>query len=296
MGVEFGSMNCHYEYGKDFDHVHFPKQVIHLACKVLEPLTKDTELKASHLIVATTCPDNLAPSLGQELNKYFHPFFSDVHVIDIVQGCAGGVSALLLASQLAEINNKKVVVVIADAAKKACDKENKDYDIFGNGSFSCVVSPNESLKGLIHFKSRQYPELTEVVSIKLGHDADEILINTENISQNPRKYFGLKMNRELAIELMVKAISFYEEFIKEVKTDPDVLILHQVNPKIIAFLSKIFSKKGVQIINVSELVGNCGAASVGITLKLAEKELTGKKVAICSFGTGGVITTGMWQF
>ena len=57
-----------------------------------------------------------------------------------------------------------------------------------------------------------------MVSIKLGHDADEILINNKNIAQNPRKYFGLKMNRELAIELMVKAISFYEEFIKEVKT------------------------------------------------------------------------------
>ena len=124
MGIEFGSMNCYYEYGKDFDLVDLPKKVIHLASKVLEPITKQTGLNPSHLIVATTCPDNLAPSLGQELNKYFQPFFSDVHVIDIVQGCAGGVTALLLASQLAELNKKKVVVVIADAAKKGCDKEN----------------------------------------------------------------------------------------------------------------------------------------------------------------------------
>jgi hypothetical protein len=38
--------------------------------------------------------------------------------IDIVQGCTGGVSALILASQLCEWNKSNVLVVAADAAKK----------------------------------------------------------------------------------------------------------------------------------------------------------------------------------
>jgi len=296
MGVEFLSMKSYYEYGKDSGHTDHPKQVLDLACKVLEPIIKGNQINASHLVVATTCPDRLAPSLGQELNSYFYPVFKDSHVIDIVQGCAGGITALLLGNKLAENNHQSVVVVIADAARKACDKNDKDYNVFGNGAFACVLASGNSTKGLLHYKSRQYQELTEVVNIKLGQDIGEVLTVHKDTYLNPGKYLGLQMKKDLAISLMIKAKGFYDEFISEINIEPDILILHQVNPKIIAYLGNVFKKKGLRFINVSEMAGNCGTASIGVALKHEEESLLNKKVGICSFGTGGVITAGLWQF
>lgn len=296
MGVEFQNMQSHYQFGKEYDNVHYPKQVLDLACKVIDPIIKNNGVYTSHLIVATTCPDSIAPSVGQELSKYFHPYFIDTHVIDIVQGCAGGVTALLLGSKLALDNKKAVMVVMADAAKKACDKDSKNYSIFGNGAFACLLSSNNSGKGLIHYKSRQYKELIDVVHVRLGHDADMIMSGNKEINENPRKYLGLQMNNDLAISLLKKAKEFYDEFISEISIHPDIMILHQVNPKIVAYLETVFRKDGINFINVSELAGNCGTASVGIALKHTDRSLAGKKVMICSFGTGGVITAGLWQF
>ncbi|WP_242118834.1 3-oxoacyl-[acyl-carrier-protein] synthase III C-terminal domain-containing protein [Aestuariivivens sediminicola] len=296
MGVEFLTMESYYQYGKEFDNVCFPKQVRDLAIKVIEPILERNNLPISHLVVATTCPDSIAPSVGQEICRYFSQAFSNTHTIDIVQGCAGGVTALLLGNKFAENNNKAVMVVMSDAAKKACDRDSKNYKIFGNGSFACLLSSNNSKKGLLHSKSRQYQELTEVVHVKLGHDADVILDRYEEVRQNPRKYLGLKMNNDLAISLLRKAKGFYEEFIEEINMEPDIIILHQVNPKIVAYLEKIFQINDIKFINVSEIAGNCGAASVGIALKHGDESLSNKKVLICSFGTGGVITAGLWQF
>ena len=296
MGVEFLSMESYYQYGKEFDNENYPKQVLDLASKVIKPLINKSHVPVSHLIVATTCPDSIAPSVGQELSNYFFPFFSDTHIIDIVQGCAGGVTALLLGNKLAQNNDKAVMVVMADAAKKACDKGSKNYKIFGNGAFACLLSSNDSPYGLLHYKSRQYRELTEVVHVKLGHDADQLFAQYDEIKDNPRKYLGLQMNNELAILLLKKAKGFYDEFTEEVNMTPDIIILHQVNPKIVTYLENIFQTDGIRFINVSEIAGNCGAASVGIALKHADGSLLSKKVLIGSFGTGGVITAGLWQF
>jgi 3-oxoacyl-[acyl-carrier-protein] synthase III len=248
------------------------------------------------MVVATTCPDSIAPSVGQELCNQFSPYLANTHTIDIVQGCAGGVTALLLGNKLAQNNEKAVLVVMADAAKKACHKESKNYDIFGNGSFACLLRSTDSSKRLLHSKSRQFKELTEVVHVKLGHDSDQLLAKHEEIRHNPRKYLGLQMNNDMAISLLKKAKVFYEDFIDEIKITPDVMILHQVNPKIVAYLETLFSLDGIKFINVSKIAGNCGAASVGIALKHASPCLDNKKVLICSFGTGGVITAGLWQF
>ncbi|PSR52632.1 hypothetical protein AHMF7605_03375 [Adhaeribacter arboris] len=296
MGVKFSNMHSYHEYGDLSPHEHYPKQVLALAKKVVAPLLDQDLGKISHLIMATTCPDSIAPSLGQQLTQVFNPHFTDTHVIDIVQGCAGGVTALLLGSQLATVCNSNVLVVIADAAKKACDRASKNYSIFGNGSFACILTGGNYATNLIHYKSKQYKELLNVVQVKLGHDADLILAKGLAVNQNPRKYLGLEMNNSLALKLIKEAKFFYEEFLSESRSRPDVMILHQVNTKIIKHLQDIFEIEGINFVNVSELTGNCGTASIGLALKHSESNIEGKKVFICSFGTGGVITAGLWQF
>ena len=290
-------MNAYFEYLNGSDLPEQPKQVFSLAEKSLLP-TIESGLPdpISHLIAATTCPDILAPSLGQLIIERFHSTLKNCHSIDIIQGCAGGVTSMILGSQLAELNKSSVLVVQADAAKKATSKTKRINKIFGNGSFACLISyKKDSTEGLLHSKSRQYKGLSEVVTINLGHDAEEIIMKEKkDMANDPRKYLGLSMNNLLAIRLMRNAEEFYIDFIKEAAS-PDIMILHQVNPVILRHLKSVFKKYKFEFVDISELTGNCGVASVGIALNSVKDTIQGKKVLVCSFGTGGVITAGLWQ-
>ncbi|HRI79965.1 MAG TPA: hypothetical protein PLR06_10565, partial [Cyclobacteriaceae bacterium] len=67
-------------------------QVFELALKSLDPLIKEgLPEDLQHVVVATSCPDAIAPSLGQMIQECFHKQLSTCETIDLVQGCAGGV-------------------------------------------------------------------------------------------------------------------------------------------------------------------------------------------------------------
>jgi 3-oxoacyl-[acyl-carrier-protein] synthase III len=295
MGISIKNMHGYYEYLNGKDIPESSKQVFKLANDSLLPIIeKGIPENLSHLIVATSCPDMIAPSLGQMLGEQYNHLFSSCHILDIVQGCAGGVTAMILGSQLSELNKSSVMVVQADAAKKATSKSRDINKSFGNGSFACLISYENSAKRLLHYKSHQYKGLHEVVTINLGHDADVIIKEKKDIVSDPRKHLGLSMNNSLAIKLFRNAEMFYKEFVKE-SSAPDMIILHQVNPLIISHLKSVFQKYKTEFVDVSELTGNCGAASVGIALNKVKDTIKGKKIMLCSFGTGGVITAGLWQ-
>ncbi len=269
--------------------------VFHLADHGLKHILKD-QMKYTHLLAATSCPDAIAPSLGQCINQHYNKLLGKSHVIDIVQGCAGGVSALVLASQLSELNKSNILVVASDAAQKATSHTSEVYEVFKNGVFVCCVSYTKRRKKLIHHQSRQYKDLYNVVTIGLGHDADEIIAgNIEDMISDPRKHLGLRLSNALAIKLMKEAEGFYLDFVTNTG-HPDILILHQVNELIINHLQHVFAKYPTRFINMAKETGNCGCATTGIVLDRLKTEIENKKVMICSFGTGGVITAGLWQF
>ncbi len=205
--------------------VNGKKSVFQLADHCMQKVLAE-DVSYSHLLAATSCPDTIAPSLGQCLNQAHNNIFHSAHTIDIVQGCAGGVSAMILASQLAEANKSNVVVITSDAAQKATSTASEVYQVFKNGVFGCCVSYSNNNKRLLHHQSRQYKDLYEVVTIGLGHDSDEIITaNIQDMSSDPRKHLGLKLNNMLALKLMRHAEEFYLDFIKT-SGHPDILILH----------------------------------------------------------------------
>jgi 3-oxoacyl-[acyl-carrier-protein] synthase III len=296
MGVVFAKLNAYSEFSETADMNESPRQVLSLSEKSLRILLESSlPAKVTHMVVATTCPDSMAPSLGQTIMEKFNSQLVGCHTIDIVQGCAGGVTALILGSQLAEFNKSSVLVVGADAARKSTSRSSNINKIFGNGSFACLISYEDTEKGLAYSKSHQFPGLSEVVRVSLGHDADQIIMTeSKTIVTDPRKHLGLKMNNLLALKLLRKAEQFYLDFIA-VSGKPDIMILHQVNPMILKLLAAVFKKYKVEFVDISSQSGNCGVASVGVALHSVWHTTSGKKVFLCSFGTGGVITAGMWQ-
>ena len=295
MGVCIINMfSSHGTNGTD-DELNRKNSVFRLASDALIH-TMDKQLEYSNLLAATSCPDAIAPSLGQCIIQEYNSFLSQVDTIDIVQGCTGGVTALILASQLSEHNKSNVLVVTSDAAQKATSPNSEVYKVFRNGVFACCVSYVDDQRKLIHHQTIHYKDLYNVVTIGLGHDADEIIIdNIGDIANDSRKYLGLKLDNYLAIKLMKQAESFYLDFISKTG-HPDILILHQVNELIIDHLEKVFQKYPVRFINQAKETGNCGCATTGIVLDNLKNEIENKKVMVCSFGTGGAITAALWQF
>ncbi|MBL7857859.1 MAG: hypothetical protein JNM57_09230 [Cyclobacteriaceae bacterium] len=293
MGTLISHMHSTFNRSNDYTHT-----VLNLAVDVLSPLLSNGAPKTfSHLVVSTTCPDTLAPSLGQTINQHFYPRFANAHVFDLVQGCAGGVSALVLASQLSEISKSHVAVLLADAARQSVSDQNNIRPFFGNGAFTCVISTTKGDQRMIHHKTKQYENLSELVTVKLGHRAhQEILQGKEKVLQDPLDQLGLHMNPVLALKLLRHAEEFYHEFLEECKTKPDMMIFHQVNPEILNLLQGVFTPHVAEFVNLADVVGNCGSASFAIALDLVKEKIPGKKVFLCSFGTGGVISAGLWQF
>ena len=293
MGIRISHMNSVFNRLNSYSDT-----VINLATAALSPILQNGAPKTfSHVVVATTCPDTLAPTLGQTLNQFYYPRFANCHVLDLVQGCAGGVSAMVLASQLAEITKSNVAVVLADAARQSVAENSKLRPYFGNGAFACTIEFEEGSRKLIHHKTKQYENLSELVTVKLGHRAHHEIINRQKeVIQHPLENLGLSMNPILALKLLRHAEEFYIEFVSECKTTPDVMVFHQVNPDILRSLQGIFEGKAIQFVNLADSIGNCGAASFAIAMDAIKKELPGKKVFLCSFGTGGVISAGLWQF
>jgi len=293
MGVYITHMNS------TFNRLNgYTDTVINLATQALSPILSNGAPKQfGHVVVATTCPDTLAPTLGQAINQHFYPRFADCHVLDLVQGCAGGVAAMVLASQLSELTKNNVAVVLADAARQSVSDQNNLRRFFGNGAFACVIQYEDSTRRLIHHKTKQYENLSELVTVKLGHSTHlEILDKQKKILHDPLDHLGLHMNPILALKLLRHAEEFYQQFLAECKTKPDIMIFHQVNPEILNMLQDVFSVHVEEFVNQAEMIGNCGSASFAIALDLVKDQLPGKKVFLCSFGTGGVISAGLWQF
>jgi 3-oxoacyl-[acyl-carrier-protein] synthase III len=296
MGTVFHNMAGFYEYSPGKEYTEHTRQVFSLAERSLEPLVrKGIPTDITHLIAATTTPDSIAPSLGQMIMEKYSDSLRNCHSIDIVQGCAGGVSSLILGCQLAEHNRSSVLVVHSDAAGKATSRTSKFHGIFSNGSFACIIRYDNNGQGLLHSRSKQYPGLSEVVTIRLGHDAHASLTqDSARLKEDPRKLLGLNMNNFLALKLIRHAEKFYLDFVRE-STKPDIMILHQVNPHILKYLGGVFRKHGLEFIDMGNTIGNCGVASVGNALNCIKDTIPGKKILLCSFGTGGVITAGLWQ-
>ncbi|MEJ7741038.1 MAG: 3-oxoacyl-[acyl-carrier-protein] synthase III C-terminal domain-containing protein [Chitinophagaceae bacterium] len=295
MGSQITSMFADYGPGALNDVSLKKNSVYHLACQALQQVA-DEEMHYSHLLAVTSCPDAIAPSLGQCLTQHYHHLLGRSHTVDIVQGCTGGVSALILASQLSDFNKSHILVVASDAAQKATSPASEVFNVFNNGVFACCVSYSTDHRKLVHHQTRQYKGLHDVVKIGLGHDADAIIAgNAAGIMTDSRKYLGLQLNNQLALRLMKEAEGFYLEF-TAATGHPDILILHQVNELIIDHLQHVFAKYPAKFINQAKQTGNCGSATTGIVLHHIKNEIDGKKVMICSFGTGGIITAGLWQF
>jgi len=261
-------------------------------------------LEFTHFFVVTSCPETLSPSLGQTLQAAFPKVLSRVPTHDFVQGCAGSVTNLSLAAELAQLKSGRILFLAVEAASEAVSERSELYPGFSDGGFACVIDATQGgAMRLLKSATIQYPEVRDTVLVELGHRSrqkihDQLARNDFDLHAALRQVedaLGLKFDRRKALKLASHAGGFATEFFAD-QEEPEFLILHQVNPRILEDVrAKVFARYP-GFIDESAEVGNCGVASVGVVLSKNWTQVQGKRVFLCSFGTGGVISGSYWQF
>jgi hypothetical protein len=167
---------------------------------------------------------------------------------------------------------------------------------FRDGSFSAIIVPTSDRRGLLAEKTMQFVELTNVVEIPLGHRTRELLEGGQVASLDIESVIdtlGFHVNAMLISRMAKKAADFAANSgVPEL--EPAATIVHHPNNRIGQYINSLPIMKRLNTVDMSEF-GNCGAATVGIGFAKHFQALQGKRVAISSFGTGGVITCGCWQ-
>jgi 3-oxoacyl-[acyl-carrier-protein] synthase III len=190
--------------------------------------------------------------------------------------------------------NQYALVVSADAAMKAVSSKSGLKENFGNGASAFLICGTKNGTQILEkYSSIQSSELLELVVVDVGHDSDKLISeNLERISKDAKDVLGLKFNNVLGLKMISMANQFYKNFFEDID-EPNYLVMHNPNAKLSQVIKKILSFSSGEFYDRISTIPNCGAATTGIILIDLMKEkvdLENKKVFICSFGTGGVIS------
>ncbi len=270
--------------------------VTKMATSVLSNTIKNYDTSnIAYFITVTTCPDYIAPSLGQVLIASIDSVPRSVQILDLVQGCAGATNALILGSSLASTSGQEVIIVIADAALNGIDNVSPLNSVFSNGAFSCIIVPDDSGKGLL-FKDHSYFEsLVDIVKVPVGQNTAYDILAQPNIIHDPWTFLQLTVDSRQLVSFKNQAEPYILSLIERMPVKPDFAIFHTANKNVTSLLLKILDIHNIAMFDMFDEVKNCGASSVGVIIDKKYPLLHNKKVLICSFGTGGGINLGLWQ-
>ena len=263
------------------------------------------------IIFATLSPDYYFPGCGVLLQRQLGITSGSVGALDIRNQCSGFVYGLSVADQYIKTGNcSNILLVGAEMHSMGLDMTTKGRNvsvIFGDGGGAVVLQPTEEEKGVLtshlHADGTYAEELAMISPGSHGgvHDSetdfgftgnefDSVFLTDEMMEKDMTFPY---MNGQLVFKTAIKKFpEVILEACQSVGVDPseiDMLIPHQANLRISAFVQKILGLRDDQVFNNIQKYGNTTAASIPIALAEAVqlgqiKE--GDLVCLAAFGSG----------
>ncbi|MBQ0067133.1 MAG: ketoacyl-ACP synthase III [Phascolarctobacterium sp.] len=251
------------------------------------------------IIIARAYPDYMIPPVSSIVQGELG-LADDVFVLDISQGCAGFVMALVEGFMLLEhLQNRKVVVISADVLSKRASKQDRNsWPLAGDAAGIAVIENCEGDNSIfievcndgkqrnalrISAGGSRMPSTVETA--KMFDEAnDGNLRSLDNLTMRGTDVFTFMMSK---VPPMIDDLLKYADVSKE---DIKAFILHQPNK---FMLRKLAEKIGVPYekvpMNVVEEFGNSSGACVPVcaTYNLAEPLKNEQhKYCMAAFGSG----------
>ncbi len=248
-----------------------------LALIAAQKALKAANVNADYLdliLVATTTPDSLFPSVGCILQNKLGA--KKIPAFDVSAACSGFNFALSVAQAYVEAGlYQHILVVGADTLTKNVDWSDRGTCIlFGDGAGAMVVSASDDKDGI----------LASYLGAK-GEGGEYLTMPVKNgyINMDGKEVFkfAVRALEESVIEVLKKANLKLE--------DMSLLIPHQANVRIINHVAKKLGLPAERIFVNLDKYGNTSAASIPIAFdeaKRAGKIKKGDIVVLSGFGAG----------
>ncbi|WP_141432252.1 ketoacyl-ACP synthase III [Bacillus sp. 03113] len=259
-----------------------------LAIRAIENML-ETYQKDMHdvdcIIVATTTPDHIFPSVACEIQRHFH--IEQTGAFDLNATCAGFTYGLHMANSLITSSlHKKILVVAAETMSKVTDYHDRTTCIlFGDGAGAVLVEydeENPSFKA-VHMGSKGEGGI-HVYRSNFAPSINGTPIHTNGkIVQNGREVYkwATRTVPDGIDELLVKA--------NLEKEDIDWFVPHSANLRMIESICEKANLPLEKTLTSVEYMGNTSSVSIPLALHLGikeEKVQAGDTLLLYGFGGG----------
>ena len=267
------------------------------------------------IVFATLSPDYYFPGCGVLLQRELGITNTEIGAIDIRNQCTGFIYGLSVADQFVKTGMyKNVLVVGSEMHSMGLDFSTRGRNvtvIFGDGAGAVILQPTEEDKGILVNKLHSDGTYAEKLAFinpgahggyhlnKMGEEFDfgysdteygDIFINQHMLDNgqlfpNMEGQFVFKMAVQKFPEVIMEALQ--SAGLK--KEDLNMLIPHQANLRISAFVQRRLGLRDDQLWNNIQKYGNTTAASVPIALCEAWEAgaiREGDLVCLAAFGSG----------
>lgn len=242
------------------------------------------------IIVATTTPDQVFPSVGCLLQDRL-----DIHnggaAFDVQAACAGFVYAMDIANRFFRTEGaQRALVVGAETFTRIIDWNDRNTCIlFGDGAGAVVVERiDEARGGIIDAINRVDGTGVRFLKMDAGgslHPASHATVDEgqHNIYQAGRDVYKFAVKGMAGITAEIVEKNGYKG------ADVDLFVPHQANIRIIEAAQRRVGLEDSQVCITIDRFGNTTSASIPSALRVAYEEgrlKEGDLVVLCAFGAG----------
>jgi len=265
------------------------------------------------IIFATLSPDYYFPGCGVLVQRELGITDVEVGALDIRNQCSGFVYGLSIADKFIQTGTYKNILLIgSEMHSMGLDFSTEGRGvtvIFGDGAGACILQPTEEEgRGVItthlHANGTHAEELAMINpgshggyhlgKEKFGYPDEDapggIFVTQKMVDDN---LLAPNMTGQLVFKTaVVKFPAVIEEALAAANlsaSDIDLLIPHQANLRISAFVQKRLGLRDDQVFNNIQKYGNTTAASIPIAMSQAYEEgkiKDGDLICLAAFGSG----------
>jgi len=240
------------------------------------------------IIVTTSCPDYLSPSISCIIQKEIKA--DNSAAFDLNAACSGFIYGITTAQQfIASGYYKNVLVVACEGLSKIVDWEDRNTCIlFGDGAGAVVLGPVEKEYGILNTELGADGSIGHFITIPCCHLSDED--KEKRLHENKMVLWmdGTEVFK-FAVNIMAQAVEKVLEKCYLTMDDVKLIVPHQANIRIIDGAAK---KMGIPFEKVYSNVhkyGNISSASIPVALDEAWKNgkiSKGDNIVLVGFGGG----------
>lgn len=233
-----------------------------LAIQACKHLNKSNIKKITHIISVTNTPSITFPGISNYLSSELN--LSNVHCINLNQGCTGFVDALEISYELIKNDNKaRILLVTSDTYSKFINKNSKAIRcLFSDGSASTIIK----------YKKNGLKLKKKIFRNSLNTENDLTLTNNE-----------IKMNGPAIVSFAIKDVI---PQIVNLSKNVNCIFSHQAGKIVMNEIKKKINSKIFFPVNYANY-GNLVSTSIPLLLKQNIKKFRSeKKILICGFGVG----------